>query len=142
MDQQSAGAAVAALALVLLGAGLVGRSTPALALAILALGGLYAFAEDGHAVPAALFGTGLLLTAELAFWSAAEHVRLRAEPGVAGTRLVAVLTVAAAGLAASGVVSLASGADVSRTTLLTVLGAAAAAGSAYLLAALARPRTN
>jgi hypothetical protein len=130
----------AALATVLLSLALAtGRSAP-IPFALLLLGATYAIPDGDRTVAAPIYGAGLLLTAELAYWSLDERVRQRMSPGVVVPRLLAILTVTAAAIPAGAVVLLAAEADVARSPGLTAAGAVAVVTCVGLLAALARLR--
>ena len=133
------GAGVAVLALV---AALV-LGWPRLAsLALVLLGGVYALYlgidDPPLDVSGPAFAAGLLVAAELAYWSLDERQQVKAEQGEASRRaaIVAALGVAALLLCAA----LLALADVARTRGLAVdlLGAAAAVAVLLSLAALAR----
>ena len=53
--------------------------------------------HDGPSIGTVIYGSCLLLTAELAYWSIDEHGHRPVEPGVFAPRLVAILAVVAAG---------------------------------------------
>jgi hypothetical protein len=139
MAAVSAGATAAILLLSL--ALTAGRSAP-IPFAVLLLGAVYAIPQGDRAIPAPIYGSGLLLTAELAYWSLDERVRQRVQPGVDTPRMLATLAVAAAAIPASGLVLTAGQADVPRSPGLTAAGAAAIVASVGLVAALARLRSG
>jgi hypothetical protein len=89
---------------------------------------------------APLFAAGLLLTAELAFWSLEERDHVRGEPGDGFRRLgfVALLGLAALAVAATVLAAV----DVARTGGLAVdlLGAGAAAAALLIVVLIARER--
>jgi hypothetical protein len=116
-----------------------GRSAP-IPFALVLLGAIYAIPSGDQAIPAPIYGSGLLVTAELAYWSLDERVRQRVEAGVVMPRLLAILAVAAAAIPASALVLLAAEADVARSPAITAAGAAAAVACIGVLAALAHPR--
>jgi hypothetical protein len=95
-----------------------------------------------RAVAAPIYGSGLLLTAELAYWSLDERVRERVRAGVVGPRLLAILSVAAAAIPASALVLIAAEADVARSPGITAAGAAAIVACVGLLTVLARLRSG
>jgi hypothetical protein len=135
-----AGAAAVAVLLVLL-AILTGRSAP-IPVALLLLGALYALPDGERAVWAPLYGAGLLLCAELAYWALEER---RAQPvfgDVVTPRLVSILLVVAASVAAGALVMLAAEADVGRSPATTAVAALAVVGCAGLLFALVRARAS
>lgn len=110
--------------------------------ALVLLGGLYGaqLAVDDAVLDAAapLFAAGLLVTAELGYWSLEERERVQVEPGEGLRRLsfVALLGLGALVVAAS----LLALVDVLRTSGLAVdlIGAAAAAAALIAIAVLAR----
>jgi hypothetical protein len=110
--------------------------------ALVLLGAAYAtrLAVDAPSLDARapLLAAGLLLTAELAYWSIEERDRVRAEHGEDLRHLAVVALLALCGLAVAAV--LLAVADLGRTRGLAVdlVGAAAAAGALIALALLAR----
>jgi hypothetical protein len=134
-----AGAAPAIL--LLLVALTAGRTAP-IPFALLLLGAIYAIPDGDRAIAAPIYGAGLLLTAELAYWSLEERVRRRVQAGVATPRLLAILAVAAATIPSGALVLIAAEADVSRSPVLTATGAAAIVSCIGLLTALARVRSR
>jgi hypothetical protein len=134
-----AGAAVATL---LLSLALVGGRSAPIPLALLVLGALYAIPEGDRAVGAPFYGSGLLITAELAYWSLDERLRQRVQTDVITPRLLAILAVAAVAIVASALVMVAAEADVERSPGLTALAAAAVIACIGLLTALARIRSG
>lgn len=134
-----AGAAPAIL--LLLVALTAGRTAP-IPFALLLLGAIYAIPDGDRAIAAPIYGAGLLLTAELAYWSLEERVRRRVQAGVATPRLLAILAVAAAAIPSGALVLIAAEADVSRSPVLTATGAAAIVTCIGLLTALARVRSR
>jgi hypothetical protein len=118
-----------------------GRSAP-IPFAMLLLGAVYAIPHGDRAIPAPIYGSGLLLTAELAYWSLEERVRGRVQAGVGAPRMLAILAVAGAAIPASALVLAAAETDVARSPALTAAGAAAAVACLGLLAALARLRSG
>jgi hypothetical protein len=130
-----AGAAAATLLLsIALGAA---RFAP-IPFALLLLAAIYAIPDGERAIAAPIYGSALLLTAELAYWSLDERVHHRVEPGAFTPRLLAVLAVGAGAIPASALVLLAAEADVTRSPAITAAGAAAIVACVALLAALAR----
>jgi hypothetical protein len=116
-----------------------GRSAP-IPFALLLLGAVYAIPRGNRAIPAPIYGSVLLLTAELAYWSLEERVRKRVQAGVLAPRMLAILAVSAASIPASALVLVAAQADVGRSPALTAAGAAAVVACVALVAALARLR--
>jgi hypothetical protein len=132
----------AALAILLLLVALTAGRTAPIPFALLLLGAIYAIPDGDRAIAAPIYGGGLLLTAELAYWSLDERVRRRVQAGVATPRLLAILAVAAAAIPSGALVLIAAEANVSRSPVLTAAGAAAIVACIGLLAALARVRSR
>jgi hypothetical protein len=141
------GVRLAAVSLVSLVAALVRGWSSFIPVSLVFLGAAYAIhlGVDNASldVKAPLFGAGLFLTAELAYWSLEERDRIRGEPGDALRRLgvVAILVLVALG---SGGVLLAA-ADLTRTRGLAIdlIGAAAAAAALFVVVMIARrPRAD
>ena len=132
-----AAAATALLSLALAAA----RSAP-IPFALLLLGAIYAIPEGERAIAAPIYGSALLLTAELAYWSLDERVPHRVHAGVVRQRLVAILAVSAAAIPPSALVLIAAEADVARSPALTAAAAAAIVACVALLTALARVRSR
>ena len=134
-----AGAAPAIL--LLLVALTAGRTAP-IPFALLLLGAIYTIPDGDRAIAAPIYAGGLLITAELAYWSLDERVRRRVQAGVATPRLLAILAVAAAAIPSGALVLIAAEADVSRSPAVTAAGAAAVVSCIGLLTALARVRSR
>ena len=126
--------------------GLILRWSAALAVGVALLGAQQAtrLALGPEAVDEAtpLIATGLLLVAELAWWSVEPRVPAWGQPGVLARRLGTLLLTCVAALAVSAVVVVAAGAPVNGGTLLELLGVLAAAGALALVAAVARTRPS
>jgi hypothetical protein len=131
----TAGAAGAVLLVCL--ATVTGRSAP-IPFALVLLGALYAIPEGGRLVWAPLYGGGLLLCAELAYWSLEERGAQRVQGDVVTPRLTAILGLAAASVPAGALVLLASEAGLGRSPALTAAAGLAIVASAGLLVLLAR----
>jgi hypothetical protein len=116
-----------------------GRSAP-IPFAMLLLGAVYAIPHGDRAIPAPIYGSGLLLTAELAYWSLEERVRQRVQAGVNVPRMLGILAVAGAAIPASALVLAGAQTEVARSPWLTAAGAAAIVACLALLTALARLR--
>jgi hypothetical protein len=130
----------AGAAILLLGLGMSTRWSAAIPIALLLLAALRVIPDDGGSIGTVIYGSGLLLTAELAYWSIDEQGRQPVEPGVFVPRLLATLAVVAAGIPASLAVSVAAGVDISRSVASTAAGATAIVACLALLAAMARGR--
>jgi len=142
---QSVGARVAAVSLVVLVAALVLGWSPLVPVAIATAGGLYGaqLLVDGATLDAAapLLAAGLLLVAELAYWSLEESYRVAGDPGD-GLRHAAFVAVLAVGaLLLCGILLALVEAVQAEGLALDVLGALAASAvlAAVVLAARGRP---
>ena len=130
------------MATFLLALALASARTGPIPFALLLLGATYAIPDGDRALAAPIYGSALLLTAELAYWALDERIEQRVQAGASTPRLVATLAVAAAAIPASGVVLLAAEADVERSPPVTAAGAAAIVACVALLAGLARLRSE
>ena len=110
----------------------------AIPIAVVLLGALNVIPDNGRSISTVIYGSGLLLTAELAYWSIDEHGRRPVEPGVFAPRLLAILALVAAGIPAGVLVLVAADIDISRSTTSTAAGATAIVACVALLAAIAR----
>jgi hypothetical protein len=119
------------------GALLTGRPAP-IPFVVLLLGTIHAMPPGATALATPLYGSALLLAAELAYWSLDERAPQRVEAGVARRRLLAVLGVAIAAIPSSALVLAASQAELARSPAFTAAGAAALVACIALLAVLAR----
>ena len=117
------------------------RSSP-IPFSLLILGAIYVIPDGERAIAAPIYGSALLLTAELGYWSLDERVRGRVQAGVFTPRLLAILAVSAAAIPASALVLIAAGAEVTRSPAITAAGAAAVVACVALLTALARVRSG
>jgi hypothetical protein len=140
------GARLAALALLALVSALVLGWSSFVPLSLALLGATYAvhLSVDDTALDtkAPLFAAGLLLTAELAYWSLEERERVRSEPGDSLRHLGLVAALGLLGLVAAAAVL--AVADLARAGGLAVdvLGAAAAAAVLLVVVLLARRGTE
>jgi hypothetical protein len=132
----------AAAATVLLSLALAAARSAPIPFALLLLGAIYAIPEGERAIAAPVYGSALLLTAELAYWSLDERVSQRVQGGVFAPRLLAILAVSAAAIPPSALVLIAGEADVARSPALTAAAAAAIVACVALLTALARVRSG
>ena len=114
-----------------------GRSVP-IAFAVMALGAIFVLPDGPGGIGLPFYAAGLLLMAELAWWSLDERGSGSVPADVLVTRLLAILGTAAAVIPASALVLAAADAEVSRSPALTAVGAAAIVACAALLLALAR----
>jgi hypothetical protein len=129
-------------AILLLSLALAASRAGPIPFALVLLGAIYAIPEGERAIATPIYGSALLLAAELAYWSLDERVRQRVEAGVFTPRLLAILAVGAAAIPPSGLVLIAAEADVARSPATTAAGAAAVVACIALLTALARLRSG
>lgn len=130
------------MAIVLLSVALTATRSAPISFALLLLGAIYAIPDGDRAIAAPIYGSALLLTAELAYWALDERIQQRVQAGASRPRLLAILAVAAAAIPASGLVLIAAEADVARSPAITAAGAAAIVACVALLPALARLRSG
>ena len=128
-------------ATLLLALALVAGRPAAIPFALLLLGAVYALPVGHHVIGVPIYGSVLLVTGELAYWSLDERIRERADAGVELPRLVAILAVGAAAIPVSALVLAAADVDVARSPAGTAVGAAAIVACAALLLALAHRRS-
>jgi hypothetical protein len=120
---------------------LTGRATP-IPYALVLLGVVYVVPDGEREIWAPLYGCGLLLLAELAYWSLESRVTQRVHGDAITPRLAAVLIVASLSVPAGALVLLAADAGVGRSPAMTAVAALAVAGCVGLLALLARGRPD
>lgn len=121
--------ALAAAAVVLLGAGLALRRAGAVPWALLLAAAAYLAGRAGSSAVdgrAALVGVLLLVAAELAIWSCEEHPRIRPERDVVTRRLALLAALVAAAVVVDVLLLAASGLVASRGTAVAIVGTAAA----------------
>jgi hypothetical protein len=133
-------AAGAAGAVLLLSLALVTERSAPIPFALLLLGAVYAIPAGERAIPAPVYGAGLLLCAELAYWSLELRIVQRVHGDVVMPRLVAVLGVAGVSLLAGALVLLAAETGLGRSPATTAAAALAVVACVALLVVLARPR--
>ena len=133
-------AALGSSAVLLLALGLLGRASTAVAGALVLVGAAYALSAwtHGRAVggAAALVAVGVLLAAELAYWSL-EHGGVTTEGEVVWRRLAGVFGLAAVALVLSSSLLVAVELRTGGGAALEALGVAAAVGVVAVLVALA-----
>jgi hypothetical protein len=134
--------AVAGAAILILGLGVSTRRSSAIPIALLLVGAVHVLPDGDRSIGTMIYGSGLLLTAELAYWSIDEHGRRLVEPGVFVPRLLAILAVVAAGIPASALVLMAADVDISCSAASTAAGATAIVACVALLAAMAHRRVS
>jgi hypothetical protein len=132
----------AALATFLLSLALIAGSSAPIPYALLLLVAIYAIPHGDRAIAAPIYGSALLLTAELAYWSLDERVRQRVQADVVTPRLLAILAVTFAAIPASALVLIAAEADVGRSPAITAAGATAIVACIALLAGVAHLRSS
>jgi hypothetical protein len=88
------------------------------------------------------YAAGLLLVAELAWWSIEPRVAAWPEHGVAPRRLAVVVGMCAAGAVVAALVVVAAGAPLNGGVELELVGVAAAVGALAVVAGLARVRVR
>ena len=134
--------ALAALALALVAAGLTGGWAAPVSLGLALLGAEYAvfFAAgpSGVDVWTPLYAAGLLLVAELSFWSLEHRVPAWADAAVLVRRLVVLVACCAGAAALAAGVIVAAGASVGGGLGLELAGIAAAVGALAVVAGVAR----
>jgi hypothetical protein len=133
------GAAAATLLLTL--AVVAGRSAP-IPFAVLILGAIYVIPEGDGGLPAPIYGSALLIAAELAYWSLDERVAGRVLAGAVTPRLLAILAVAVVAIPAGALVLVVAEADVARSPATTAAAAVAVVACVGVLTALARLRSQ
>ena len=134
--------ACAGAAIVILGLGVAARRSEAIPIALLLLGAVHVISTGDGSIGTVIYGSGLLLTAELAYWSLDEHGHRPVQPGVFAPRLLATLAVVAAAIPASMLVLAAAAIDIPRSQTSTAAGATAIVACVALLAAMARRRVS
>ena len=132
----------AGLASFLLSVALIAAWSAPIPFALLLLGAIYTGPHGDRAIAAPIYGSALLLTAELAYWSLDERVLQRVQADVLTPRLLAILAVTVAAIPASALVLIAAEANVARSPAITAAGATAIVASIALLAALAHLRSG
>jgi hypothetical protein len=124
----------AAGAVLLVSLAVVTRRAAPIPFALVLLGSLYAIPEGDRVVWAPVYGGGLLLSAELAYWSLEARVAQVVYGDVTAPRLAAVVLVSAASVPAGAPVLLAAEAGIGRSPATTAAAALAVAACAGLLA--------
>jgi len=132
----------AGVAILILGLGLSVRRSEAIPIALLLLGALHVIPDGDPSIGTVIYGSCLLLTVELAYWSIDEHGHRPVQAGVLAPRLLAILAVVAAAIPASVLVHVAAGIDIPRSHASTAAGATAIVACVVLLAAMARRRVS
>ena len=135
--------ALAAMSLGVLGGGLAVRRAGAAPWAVLLSAAGYLLARHGHAAVdgrAVVVGTLLLATGELAYWSAEEHPRIRAEPPVIRRRLLLLGALLACAFAVDVLLLVAGSLAVPRGVLFAAVGTTAAVAAVALVLRLGTQR--
>jgi hypothetical protein len=134
--------AVGGAGLFFLGIGLAARWSAALALGILCLGAEQALrlALGSSTIDAwtPAYAAGLLLVAELAWWSVEPRVGAWSEGAVVLRRVGAVVGMCAAGAVVSALIVVAAGAPLNGGVSLELVGVMAAVGAVAVVATIAR----
>jgi hypothetical protein len=129
-------------ALVLLCIGLAARWSAALAAGIAFLGAEQAvrLATGPSSVDpwTPVYAAGLLLAAELAWWSIEERVPAWSQPGIVLRRLLVIVGLCAAGAALAAMIVVAAGSPLEGGVGLELVGVVAAVAAVAVVAALAR----
>ena len=145
-EVRTVGARVAILALLVLVAGIVLGWPRLVPVSLVLLGGLYAgqLRADGVALDgsASVVAAGLLVTAELGYWTLEEREGVEAEPGLATRRLVVVALLGIGSLLVAEALLVV--ADLIRVSglALDIAGAAAAAAALGAIVVLTRSRAG
>jgi len=144
LDAESSGPVLAGAgsAILFLGLGLSTRRSAAIPIALLLLGALHVISDGDRSIGTVIYGSCLLLSAELAYWSIDEHGHRPVQSGVFAPRLLAILAVVAAAIPASVLVHVAADIDIPRSQASTAAGATAIVACVALLAAMARRRVS
>ena len=85
-----------------------------------------------------VYAGGLLLTAELAWWSIEQRVPAWSQPGVVLRRVAVIVGLCAAGAVLAAMIVLAAGSPLEGGIALELVGVVAAVGAVAVVAALAR----
>lgn len=141
-DSHAPALAAASAAILFLGLGLSTRRSEAILIALLLLGALHVNQVGDRSIGTVIYGSCLLLTAELAYLSIDEHGHRPVQPGVFAPRLLAILAVVAAAIPACVLVHLVAAIDIPRSHASTAAGATAIVACVALLAAIARRRVS
>lgn len=128
----------AGLAVLLLAAGLLAASSTPVQCSVALLGTLLLLRHDERLMLAPLYGACLLLVSELAQRSLELHGPQRIGPDVVGSRLAAVLVLAAIGACAAAAAAIAVTIAPARSVQLTALGTIAVVGAFAAIVLLAR----
>jgi hypothetical protein len=141
-EQQLALLALGVVGLLWLGLGLALRWSAAMALGVVLLGGEQALRlalGPGTVDPwTPVYAAGLLLTAELAWWSIEPRVPAWSDAAVVPRRLGTIVGVCAAGAVVAALIVLAAGAPLRGGLGLELVGVAAAIAAVGLVATIAR----
>jgi len=134
--------ALALGALLLLAVGLAMPATSFLPWPLVVLAGMYAWTLGGGDVDqwAPLYAGGLLLVAELAYWSTELRGRAQDAERLTERRIVLIVTLALLGVGASGLVLAATSVPIGSGVAVDLIGVGAAVAALAVVARLARPR--
>ncbi len=137
----SLAAAAGAAALVLLAAGLVLQVPQTIPWAVATAGAGYLVTRVGHAAVdgwAAVVGAALLLSAELAFWSATENARIRTERALVAARVGTIAVLVASALLVDFLLLATAAVSGSSSVALAAAGVAAAVAAVAVVLRLLR----
>lgn len=134
--------AAGALALLLLGAGLVLRWPGMVPWTVVLTGAAYLSAREGRSLVdgwAAVVGVALLVSAELASWSIEHDARIRSEPSLVVRRVLILAALAAVALLVDFLLLGTAAVAASAGVLLAAVGVAAAVTAVAVVLRLVRP---
>ena len=118
--------------------GLATQRSEAIPIALLLLGALHVIPDGDRTIGTVIYGSGLLFSAELAYWSIDEHGHRPVDAGVFAPRLLAILATVAVAIPPSVLVLVVADVDLPRSQVSTAAGATAIVACVALLAAMAR----
>jgi hypothetical protein len=139
-DLEAVAAALSAVAVASLAAGLWRRHSIVVPWALLALGGAAAlsFAEDADPARSPLYAAGLLAVGELAYWSLETRVSRPATPGIAPRRIAFLSGLVAGSIAVGAVLVSVARVEPGGGLILEAAGVAAAVAAAAIVFVLSR----
>jgi hypothetical protein len=139
-DLEAVAAALSAVAVASLAAGLWRRRSVVVPWALLALGGAaaLAFAADADPARSPLYAAGLLAVGELAYWSLETRVSRPATPGIAPRRIAFLSGLVAGSIAVGAVLVSVARVEPGGGLILEAAGVAAAVAAAAIVFVLSR----
>ena len=142
-ELEAVAAALSAVAVAGLAAGLWRRRSIMVPWALLALGGAAAlsFAEEGDPARSPLYAAALLAVGELAYWSLETRVSRPATPGIAPRRIAFLSGLVAGSIAVGAILVSVARIEPGGGVLLEAAGVAAAVAAAAMVFALSRRAT-